>query len=56
MTWLELIRGASPEWIAGFLHKCEAFALLEGKADSVEILLKFLAEEIDDDEMPDDFE
>lgn len=55
MTWLELIQSASPEWVAGFLHKCEAFALLDGKADSVEILLKFLAEEIDENEMPDEY-
>ena len=56
MTWLELIQNASPEWIAAWVHKCEAYALIDGKADSEEQLLKFLNEDVGEDELPDDYE
>lgn len=45
MTNGELIRFSDYDTLAVFLHRLEAGAIIEGKADSVEVLREWLDEE-----------
>ena len=49
MTNLEMIQTTTPELLAKFLHCVQAGALIEGQADSEEILLEWLAEDVEED-------
>lgn len=49
MTNLEMIQTTTPELLAKFLHRTQAGAIIEGQADSEEILLEWLTEEADED-------
>ena len=48
MTNGELIRFSDYDTLAAFLHMLEAGAIIEGKADSVEVLREWLDEEAED--------
>lgn len=50
MTNGELIRYSDYDTLAAFLHRMQAGAIIEGKADSKETLIEWLAEESEDDE------
>jgi hypothetical protein len=50
MTNGELIRYSDYDTLAAFLHRLEAGAIIEGKADSEEFLREWLDEESEDDE------
>ena len=55
MTNKQYIQQAGIIELAEFLHKMQAGALIEGRADSVETLIEFLDEE-DESEVQDDDE
>ncbi len=48
MTNGELIRFSDYDTLAAFLHRLEAGAIIDGKADSVEVLREWLDEEAED--------
>lgn len=49
MTNGELIRFSDYDTLAAFLHRLEAGAIIEGKADSVEVLREWLDEEVEEE-------
>lgn len=50
MNNMQFIQNCGILELADFLHKMQAGAIIEGKADSKETLIEWLAEESEDDE------
>jgi hypothetical protein len=49
MTNGELIQHSDYDSLAAFLHRMQAGAIIEGKADSVEVLREWLDEETEEE-------
>lgn len=49
MTNLQLIKSAEKCTLAKFLHTLQAGAIIEGKADSTEELIKWLEEDVEEE-------